>query len=73
MATSDSCNIVNYKKETQNMKYIALYTMMFGLGTLALTSCDDAMDEITSIVLNRDFAPIAVSYTHLTLPTILLV
>ena len=58
MATSDSCNIVNYKKETQNMKYIALYTMMFGLGTLALTSCDDAMDEITSIVLNRDFAPI---------------
>ena len=58
MATSDSCNIVNYKKETQNMKHIALYTMMFGLGTLALTSCDDAMDEITSIVLNRDFAPI---------------
>ena len=40
------------------MKHIALYTMMFGLGTLALTSCDDAMDEITSIVLNRDFAPI---------------
>ena len=58
MATSDSCNIVNYKKETQNMKHIALYTMMFGLGTLALTSCDNAMDEITSIVLNRDFAPI---------------
>ncbi|MGM9708880.1 MAG: DUF4957 domain-containing protein [Prevotella sp.] len=40
------------------MKHIALYTMMFGLGTLALTSCDDAMDEITSIVLDRDFAPI---------------
>ena len=58
MATSDSCNIVNYKKETQNMKHIALYTMMFGLGSLALTSCGDAMDEITSIVLNRDFAPI---------------
>lgn len=40
------------------MKHIALYTMMFGLGSLALTSCGDAMDEITSIVLNRDFAPI---------------
>ena len=40
------------------MKHLALYTMMLGLGSLALTSCDDAMDEITSIVLDRDFAPI---------------
>ena len=40
------------------MKKIALYTMMLGLGSLALTSCGDAMDEITSIVLDRDFAPI---------------
>ena len=32
--------------------------MMLGLGSLALTSCGDAMDEITSIVLDRDFAPI---------------
>ena len=40
------------------MKKIALYTMMLGLGSLALTSCGDAMDEITSITLGRDFAPI---------------
>lgn len=40
------------------MKKIALYTMMFGLGSLALTSCGDAMDELTGIVLDRDFAPI---------------
>lgn len=32
--------------------------MMFGLGSLALTSCGDAMDELTGIVLDRDFAPI---------------
>ncbi|MGN1229250.1 MAG: DUF4957 domain-containing protein [Prevotella sp.] len=40
------------------MKKIALYTMMLGLGSLALTSCGDAMDEITSLTLDRDFAPI---------------
>lgn len=40
------------------MKKISLYTMMLGLGSLALTSCGDAMDELTSIVYDRDFAPI---------------
>lgn len=40
------------------MKKISLYTMMLGLGSLALTSCGDAMDELTSVVYDRDFAPI---------------
>ena len=32
--------------------------MMLGLGSLALTSCGDASEELTSILLGRDFAPI---------------
>ena len=32
--------------------------MMLGLGSLALTSCGDASEELTSVLLGRDFAPI---------------
>lgn len=35
-----------------------LYTCMLGLGTLAVTSCSDPMDEITSIVYDRVFSPL---------------
>lgn len=31
---------------------------MFGCLTLAFTSCDDAMDEITSVIFDRNFAPV---------------
>lgn len=34
---------------------------MFGLGVLTLASCDGAMDEITSLVLDRDLAPIGLT------------
>ena len=30
---------------------------MFGLGVLALTSCSDPMDEITSLIVGRNFSP----------------
>ncbi|OYP61596.1 fibronectin type III domain-containing protein [Prevotella sp. P2-180] len=35
-----------------------IYTMMLGLGSLALTSCGDASEELTSVLLGRDFAPV---------------
>lgn len=31
---------------------------MFGLATLALTSCSDAADEITSLIFGRNFSPV---------------
>ena len=31
---------------------------MLGMGLLSLTSCDDAMDEITSTLFDRNFSPV---------------
>lgn len=39
------------------MKRSFIYACMLGLGTLTLTSCSDAMDEITSLVVGRNFSP----------------
>ena len=39
------------------MKKTLLYTCMLGLGTLALTSCSDAMQEITEVLYGRNFSP----------------
>lgn len=39
------------------MKKSFIYTCMFGLSALALTSCSDPMDEITSLIVGRNFSP----------------
>lgn len=39
------------------MKKSILYTCMLGLGTLTLTSCSDAMQEITEVIYGRVFSP----------------
>lgn len=39
------------------MKKTILYTCMLGLGTLTLTSCSDAMQEITEVIYGRVFSP----------------
>ena len=39
------------------MKAINMKTIMLGLATLALASCGDVADEITSIVYGRNFSP----------------
>jgi hypothetical protein len=39
------------------MKKIYLKSMVFGLAVLALASCSDPGDEITSIVYGRNFSP----------------
>lgn len=39
------------------MKKTILYTCLLGLGTLTLTSCSDAMKEITEVVYGRVFSP----------------
>ena len=41
------------------MKKINIFAIcLFALGTLAVTSCSDAPDEITSYLLNRNFSPV---------------
>ena len=40
------------------MKKIYLKSIVFGLATLALASCGDVQDEITSIIYDRNFSPI---------------
>ena len=35
-----------------------IFACMLGLGTLALTSCSDPMDEIANIVYGRVFSPV---------------
>lgn len=40
------------------MKRYIFKTCVFGLGLLTLASCDDPMDEITSIVYDRVFSPV---------------
>jgi hypothetical protein len=42
------------------MKKIYLKSIVFGLATVALASCSDVADEITSIVYNRNFSPTSV-------------
>lgn len=39
------------------MKRTIINTCMFGIGVLALTSCSDPMDEITSLIVGRNFSP----------------
>lgn len=39
------------------MNRIIINACMLGLGTLTLASCGDAMDEITSLVVGREFSP----------------
>lgn len=39
------------------MNRIIINACMLGLGVLTLASCSDAMDEITSLVVGRDFSP----------------
>lgn len=40
------------------MKRINKISIIIGLATLALTSCGDVADEITSIIYDRNFAPV---------------
>lgn len=40
------------------MKKIIINACMLGMGVLSLTSCGDAMDEIESVVFNRNFSPV---------------
>ena len=42
------------------MKKIYFKSIVFGLATVALASCSDVADEITSIVYNRNFSPTSV-------------
>ena len=42
------------------MKKIYFKSIVFGLATIALASCSDVADEITSIVYNRNFSPTSV-------------
>ena len=42
------------------MKKKYLKSIVFGLATVALASCSDVADEITSIVYNRNFSPTSV-------------
>ena len=39
------------------MKQIKIKNIVLGLATVALASCSDVADEITSIVYNRNFSP----------------
>lgn len=39
---------------------------MLGLGTLALTSCSDPMDEIANIVYGRVFSPVDLDAKNVT-------
>lgn len=39
------------------MKRTFIYACMLGLGALTLASCSDPMDEITSLVVGRNFSP----------------
>ena len=49
------------------MKKINILTAcMLGLSTIALTSCGDAADEITSLVFNRNFAPVGLESSNVT-------
>ena len=42
------------------MKKIYFKSIVFGLATVALASCSDVADEITSIIYNRNFSPTSV-------------
>ena len=42
------------------MKQIRIKNIVLGLATVALASCSDVADEITSIVYNRNFSPTSV-------------
>lgn len=42
------------------MKKIYFKSIVLGLATVALASCSDVADEITSIVYNRNFSPTSV-------------
>ncbi len=49
------------------MKKITILTAcMLGLSTVALTSCGDAADEITSLVFDRNFAPVGLESSNVT-------
>ena len=48
------------------MKRNIIKTCVLGLGLLTLASCDDPMDEITSIVYDRVFAPVDLKASGLT-------
>ena len=39
---------------------------MLGLSTVALTSCGDVADEVTSLVFNRNFAPVGLESSNVT-------
>lgn len=39
---------------------------MLGLSTVALTSCGDVADEVTSIVFDRNFAPVGLESSNVT-------
>ena len=49
------------------MKKINILTAcMLGLSTVALTSCGDVADEVTSIVFNRNFSPVGLESSNVT-------
>ena len=49
------------------MKKINILTAcMLGLSTVALTSCGDVADEVTSIVFDRNFAPVGLESSNVT-------
>ena len=49
------------------MKKIHILTAcMLGLSTVALTSCGDVADEVTSLVFSRNFAPVGLSSSNVT-------
>ena len=49
------------------MKKINILTAcLLGLSTVALTSCGDVADEVTSLVFNRNFAPVGLESSNVT-------
>lgn len=54
-----SCQ-TNHKTTENNMKKIFKYTFVLGLATLALASCSEPDDEITSVSFSRNFSPVGI-------------
>ena len=40
------------------MKKSIINACIFGLGLLSMTACSDPMDEITSLIVDRNFSPV---------------